>query len=197
MANKDTKLPPKKRKVSENAGLDKKKAEKFFENVKSVQIGRKSSFTQEIADAICSRIADGQSLRTICADEGMPDKATVMRWLEKEDAQPFRDQYARARDAQADHYAEEIIDIADEEVTMVKRSKHNGGEDDDGLEQEVVFDPTAVARNRLRVDARKWYASKLAPKKYGDKVQTELTGLDGGPIMITKVERVVVDPAAK
>lgn len=150
--------------------------------VKSVQIGRKSTFTQSIADDICSRIAEGQSLRTICRDEGMPDKATVMRWLEKEDAQLFRDQYARARDAQADYYAEEIIDIADEEVTMIKRSKHNGGEDDDGLEQEVVFDPTAVARNRLRVDARKWYASKLAPKKYGDKLQTELTGANGGPV---------------
>lgn len=187
MQNKDTNLPPKKRKVSENAGLD-------SSIVKSVKIGRPSSFTQELADAICSRLAEGQSLRTICVDEGMPDKTTVLRWVSQNDT--FRNQYACAREDQADFYASEIIDIADEEVTMIKRSKH-GNEDDDGLEQEVVFDPTAVARNRLRVDARKWYASKLAPKKYGDKVQTELTGLDGGPIQITKVERVVVDPAAK
>ena len=186
--NKDTNLPPKKRKVPENAGLDKLDPKNTPPIVKS---GRKSTFTQDIADDICSRLAGGESLRSICLDEKMPDKATVMRWLDKEDAQPFRDQYARARADQADHYAEEIIDIADEEVTMIKRSKH-GETDDKELEQEVVFDPTAVARNRLRVDARKWYASKLAPKKYGDKVQTELTGPNGGPVQITRIERVIV-----
>lgn len=49
---------------------------------------------------------------------------------------------------------------------------------------EVIFDATAVARNKLRVDACKWLASKMVPKKCGDKVQAELTGGNGGPIAV-------------
>lgn len=129
-------------------------------------MARPSKYTDALAATICARIANGESLRTICKDPAMPGNSTVFAWLA---AKPeFQEQYARAHEAQADKYAEETIEIADEEVTMVKRSKH-GGEDDEG-EIEVVFDSAAVARNRLRVDARKWYASKLAPKKYGDKL---------------------------
>lgn len=106
--------------------------------------GRPSDYTQETADAICERLADGESLRTICLSDEMPSRAAVFRWLGANDA--FRDQYERARDAQADALADEITDIAD-------------GESDNA-------DPQ---RDRLRVDARKWVASKLKPKKYGDK----------------------------
>jgi hypothetical protein len=105
--------------------------------------GRHSEFSAEIADLICERIADGESLRAICGDPEMPGKATVFRWLAENAT--FRDQYARAREAQADGEVDEIVDIAD-------------GEDGDG----------DVQRDRLRVDARKWRAAKMAPKKYGD-----------------------------
>lgn len=139
-------------------------------------MGRPSDFTQEVADAICERIADGESLRSICQTEGMPSRMTVFRWLNDPERSSFRDQYARAREEQAEFYAESIIEIADEEAVTVK-----GGEDE---EVSVVFDATAVARNRLRIDARKWYASKLAPKKFGDFKAVELTGANGGPVMI-------------
>lgn len=131
---------------------------------------RQSEYTQEVADAICERLSDGESLRAICRDEDMPAQSTVFKWLSERPA--FSEQYARAREAQAVHMADEILSIADEECTMIKRSKHGGSEkeaDDEDM-VEVVFDPTAVARNRLRVDARKWLASKMAPKKYGDKL---------------------------
>lgn len=108
--------------------------------------GRPSEFTQATADAICERIADGESLRRICAEEGMPDKATVFRWLSQNEA--FRDQYAHAREMQAETHADRIVDIADE--------------------------ATDAQLARLQIDARKWAASKLAPKKYGEKVA--LTG---------------------
>lgn len=134
------------------------------------------SYSQEVCDAICAQLAEGNSLRAICEAPDMPSVTSVMRWLADEDKAAFREQYARAREAQADRMAEDILTIADEEVTMVKRSKHGGAEGDDS-EVEVVFDPTAVARNRLRVDARKWLASKMAPKKYGDKLG--LGGADG------------------
>lgn len=127
--------------------------------------GRPTVYSDEIVSSIMNRIAAGESLVVICKDENFPSRTTVMRWLQDDVHVGFRDNYARAREAQADFYAEAIIDIADEECTYVKH-----GDGDDEKEVEVAFDSAAVARNRLRVDARKWYASKLAPKKYGDKV---------------------------
>jgi len=133
--------------------------------------GRPSDFTPEVANEICERLAKGQSLRFICEDqEGgwLPSETTVRRWLAKGDAEPdgdfgeFRRQYAQAREAQADHYAEEIIDIAD------------GKDKPDRAQIDAALDGTIVIRDhnrdRLRIDARKWYASKLAPKKYGEKL---------------------------
>lgn len=120
-------------------------------------IGRPSSFTQEIADKICARLADGESLRAICRDEDMPCKTSVFKWLAADKA--FADQYARAREAQADTMADEILEIADD-----GRNDTYMGED--GIER---TDTDVIARSRLRVDARKWLASKMAPKKYGDR----------------------------
>jgi hypothetical protein len=150
------------------------------------KVGRPSNFSQKTADAICERIAKGESLRTICEDSAMPAASSVYKWLGEHEE--FAEQYARAREEQADLYASEIVAIADEEVTMVRRSKHQHGakpeDDSDENDIEVVFDSAAVARNRLRVDARKWYASKLAPKKYGEKVA--IGGADDLPPVQTK-----------
>lgn len=131
-------------------------------------------FSIQLADEICERLADGESLRGICLDDHMPNRATVFRWLGEDQA--FSDQYARAREDQAESLADEIVRISDEEATMVRADKHNTKPDDEEGFTEVVFDSTAVARNRLRVDARKWVASKLKPKKYGDRTTTEHTG---------------------
>lgn len=135
-----------------------------------VKIGRPSKFTQPLADIICTAIADGFSLRSICGNESMPDKATVFRWLAINE--PFRDQYARARDQQAASYADDIVDIADTEP-----------------------DPQ---RARVRIDARKWHASKLAPKKYGDKIaiggdeENPLTVVhEAGKTLDDKIERII------
>lgn len=145
--------------------------------------GRPSDFTQEIAEEICSRIAKGESLRSICAGDDqtaegyMPHRSTVMRWLGENET--FRDQYARAREAQADHFVEEIIEIADQPNI---RTTADG--------ETVASDPQ---RDRLRVDARKWVASKLAPKKYGEKLA--LAGDDENPVkVVTRIEREIVRP---
>jgi hypothetical protein len=117
-------------------------------------MGRPSSYTQEIADEICEQLIEGKSLRSICLSDDMPSAGTVCRWLG--DDENFRKQYERARDAQADTLADEILDIADDGSNdfMGEDEKYNGD---------------AVARSKLRVDARKWIAAKLKPKKYGDK----------------------------
>lgn len=148
--------------------------------------GRPTDYNLDMALAICERLADGESLRAICKDDDMPARSTVFRWLSLEEG--FSDLYARAKEEAAELFAEEIVEIADEECTMVRAEKHGAKPDtDDGL-VEVVFDSTAVARNRLRVDARKWVAAKLKPRKYGDKIQQELSGPNGGPIQVSHDE---------
>ena len=118
-------------------------------------IGRPSKFSQDLADKICEQIAHGKSLRAVCAEDDMPSTSTVCKWLNE--SQEFSEQYARARDRQADHYFEEIIEIADT----------------------VESDSAAVAKARLQVDARKWTLSKLAPKKYGEKTELDVKSSDG------------------
>lgn len=126
-------------------------------------MGRPSDYSPEIADLICERIADGVSLREICRTEDMPSKAAVFRWLAAH--AEFRDQYARAREAQADALADELLDIADDGDNDWMERK---GEDGQSLGWRENGE--AIQRSRLRVDTRKWIASKLKPKKYGDKL---------------------------
>ena len=117
--------------------------------------GRPSSYTQEVADTICEMIADGKSLRSICRADDMPDKATVMRWLAHPDRQSFRDQYAQAREIQADSLFDDCLSIADQYDEQEATAE--GGTDH-------------IQRARLRIDTRKWMAGKLRPKKYGEKL---------------------------
>lgn len=150
-------------------------------------MARPSEFTTEAAEAICEGLARGLSIRAICQDENMPSDRTVYRWLEANEE--FRQQYARARERQADFYAAEIIEIADD-------GSRDMADDGDGGE---VVDHDHIARARLRVDARKWYASKLAPKKYGDKVMNEHSGPDGKPmaVNVTRIEIVAASVDSK
>lgn len=124
-------------------------------------------FTNAIADAICERIADGESLRMICEDEGMPSKTSVFRWLA--DNEKFRDQYARARETQADAIFDDILSIADD-------GRNDWMERNFGEEPRWVENGEALRRSALRIDARKWMAGKLRPKKYGDKIDVEHSG---------------------
>jgi len=125
-------------------------------------VARPSKFTQKLADAICEQLVDGKSLRTICSTAKMPGRSTVVRWLAENEA--FRNQYARARELQADTLADEILDIADKAVLGEKLKKDGRGK--------VIERRTGdmVERSKLMIDARKWYAGKLQPKKYGERV---------------------------
>ena len=143
--------------------------------------GRPDEYTTEKADEICERLAEGESLRAICRDDDMPSKATVFRWLRVHDG--FSDQYARAREAQADTLFDDVLEIADDARNdWMERN----GDDDQGWQ----LNGEHVQRTRLRIDARKWMAGKLRPKKYGEKHQLEHSGPDAGPIQM--IERVIV-----
>lgn len=131
------------------------------------KLGRPTIFLQETADTICERIADGESLRSICTDEAMPARSTVFKWLGERPA--FSDQYARARDEQAETIFDEIIDIADD-------GRNDWMERNFGEDTRWVENGEALRRSQLRIDARKWVAGKLKPKKYGDKIDLNHSG---------------------
>ncbi len=114
---------------------------------------------QQQFNIVCARIADGMSLRDACEHDDVPHRETIRAWLAENDA-AMSAQYARARDEQADHYADEIVAIAD----------------GDG-------EPAQV---RNRVDARKWVAAKLRPRVYGDKLA--LGGADDLPAIRSEVQ---------
>ncbi len=130
-------------------------------------LGAPSIYTPELAQSILDRLELGQSLRKICEDPAMPSGQTIRNWI---NAKPdFFAQYTRSRDIGLDAVADEVIAIADEIPGMLD----NGATDSGG-----------VAHQRLRFDARRWYLSKLAPKRYGDKLTTEVTGANGGAIQV-------------
>lgn len=118
--------------------------------------GRPTDYNQSIADEICERLSEGESLRNICREKGMPSKAAVFRWLGK--FPEFSDQYARAREDQAENFADELINISDEAT------------------------PENAQVAKLQIDTRKWVASKLKAKKYGDSTQIKHADADGNKI---------------
>ena len=129
--------------------------------------GRPSSFTQAKADKICNLLVEGKSLRKICKADDLPACSTVFKWLIEN--KEFSEQYAYARELQADTLFDEILDIADQ------------GSGD-------------VQRARLRIDTRKWMVGKLRPKKYGESSQIKLTGADDDQGNPTAVQITIVDP---
>lgn len=146
--------------------------------------GRPEIYTQELADSICARLAKGDSLRAICNTEGMPARSTVVDWIIK-DKEGFSAQYTRARDIGLDEMADELFDIADD-------STRDTVMDENGNER---TNSEVVARSRLRVDTRKWYLSKLAPKKYGDRITQEVVGDGGGPVKVVSADMTPQDAA--
>jgi hypothetical protein len=121
--------------------------------------GRPSAYTAEVAAEICRRLAEGESLTSICKDDHMPARSTVTAWY-IDNREGFSEQYAKARDIGLDVMADQVMGIAD-----------SSGED--------------VQRDRLRFDARRWYLSKLAPKRYGDKV---IHAGDSESPIVTRIE---------
>lgn len=117
-------------------------------------IAPRITFDQAIVDKICAEMADGKSLRSACKGAGKPDRKTFLRWVEKHEA--VRVAYEQAIYDREERYFEEIIEIADSNR-----------------------DP---AKTRVQVDARKWTLARMNPKKYGDRMTTELTGAGGGPV---------------
>lgn len=149
--------------------------------------GRPSLYTPELADAICERLAGGESMRSISRDDDMPAMATLFKWLRE--IESFSEQYARAKEECADMYAEDVIEIAD---NATNDWMENNDPDNPGFR----LNGEHIQRSRVRIDARKWIAGKLKPKKYGEKVSQEISGPGGGPIesLIKQISGRTLDP---
>ena len=125
--------------------------------------GRPTEYTEEIGETICDRIVDGESLRTICADAGMPDEATVLGWVSSH--REFRDQYEIAREFPVQALLDETIEIIDDPSGyLVERVQANG-------RVVVGWDRKQLPRCRLRMDVRMWVVDQLPPLKLEERLE--------------------------
>ena len=116
--------------------------------------GPKTKFTEKLGKEICLRLANGETLRAVCRSLGIPE-SNVRFWVIEDAGPGFAAQYARARDVGMDVVADEIMDIADSAQDAIVGNDKS--------------DNARIQARKLMVDARRWYLSKLAPKRYGDK----------------------------
>lgn len=125
-------------------------------------MGRHSTISPEVVDKICARIENGESLRQICSDPEMPPRRTVLEWLDNENNLDFRTKYTRARENQADFMDDLILEVA-ENCTI-----------------------ETFQADKVKIGAYQWRASKLKPKKYGDKLA--IGGADDLPAIAQTVD---------
>lgn len=144
--------------------------EYVYENEEpEAKIGRPTEYSLELAEIICTKIAtQSKGIARICEAAGFPHPSTFYRWLAKEENGAFREMYARAKDQQADLLADEVLDIAD----------------NNRYDREAFVGLNHIQRDKVRIDARKWKASKLAPQKYGDKLDVTTLGQRVEPVHI-------------
>ena len=126
-------------------------------------IGRPTDYTFALAMEICDVIAcSSKGIKQLCKEnEYWPCPDTIFRW--RKNHKEFSDQYARAKQLQIEALVDEILEIADETI-------HDYVANADG---KLIIDHEHIQRAKLRIDTRKWLASKLVPKVYGERIQTE------------------------
>lgn len=122
-----------------------------------VRRGRPSKYSPKLAYEILRRLSLGESILTICKDDGMPNSSTFYNWLLLDKTGVFSNDYNKARAMQASKMFDDLLVLSD-----LSSSEIVGGKD--------TGDNARVQARRLQVDTRKWYLSKVLPKLYGDKL---------------------------
>lgn len=123
-------------------------------------MARPTTYTKQLGKNICDLIASGKSLKKISEDDKMPCRSVIHKWLLDEDKKEFMDNYENACNIRAENMFDELEEIADK--------------------SDLAESPN---RSRLRVDTRKWYLSKVMPKKYGDRAELDMTLREVKPMM--------------
>ena len=134
--------------------------------------GRPTIYTKELGILICKRISGGESVRAICKDKDMPSQDAIYGWLLDERKKEFAENYERARNSQAEILFDELLEIADDGTNDYTEKEFNNGNIVE------IANSEHIQRSRLRVDTRKWYLSKVLPKKFGDKLDMTTNGKD-------------------
>lgn len=129
-------------------------------------------YNSEIVDELCLRLMDGEHLSDICRDVHMPNRKTVYIWLR--DKPEFHEKYFHAKRIQMEAYVEEIVMISDDTSQDLLDMPAK-----DGKPAFKIMNKAKIYRDQLRVNTRKWIASKLSPSLYGDKATIQLTGAIG------------------
>jgi hypothetical protein len=150
-------LRPRRRRASEMATLH-----------PTGQLGAPSARTPEMMAAICEQIASGMSLGKICAQEGYPNRATVIQWVLK--YEDFRDMYRTARKVQVEGYADEIVGIADDTTNDYRTVEKRNGQKVQAVDHEHI------SRSKVRIDTRWRLMAAMMPHVYGDHVEVEHRG---------------------
>lgn len=137
-------------------------------------------YSDGLLASILDRVANGESLSSVCDAYDMPSRKSFFQWVK--DNPEIQAKYEFAIQMRADKLAEDIIQIADDGLNDTYKDE-NGN---------TRTDQDVIARSRLRVDARKWLASKMAPKKYGDRSESEVKHT--GAVELTHITRTIIDP---
>lgn len=133
-------------------------------------MAKPTSFSQSLADHVCERLIRGESLTSICDEDGMPSTGTVYYWRHTNDL--FRAAYEGARVAQAERMFDEILGIVDDgRNDWMEKEGRNG--------TYIVLNHEAMARSKMRAEMRLRMVEKMAPKRFGEKTQLDLTNSDG------------------
>ncbi len=119
---------------------------------------RPQTYSAALAARVCSRIANGESLKALCRRPGMPAIATIHLWLTRHEA--FRRMHQAACEARADVLVEEMLAIADDSSGDFKPARTGAA---------PALDRENLQRAKLRIEVRRWRAARLAPHKYGDR----------------------------
>lgn len=127
-----------------------------------------SKYTPELVERICEMVSIGETIRQIADDVGV-SVGTVLNWVSMPE---HVERYARARDTASDIFEAEIIEAA------------------------LASSPETASADKVKIDALKWVAARRSPKKYGDRVQAEVTGRDGSPLL-TGISIELVRPNGK
>jgi len=163
--------------------------------VVTIRPGARKHNRQAIMNALTPLLQDGMSLTLACSlVPDAPSSSQILDWVATEPA--LAEQYTLAREAGYQLIADDILSISDENYTMVEEDVLDEAGapllDAEGRRLQrrikVPLSSEGIQRNRLRVDSRKWMLSKMLPKVYGDKIHTELTGSNGGPIQLAAVD---------
>lgn len=140
-------------------------------------------YSDELLNVILDRVSAGEALSAVCSSDDMPTRKAFFEWVAKDPS--IKDKYEFAIQMRADGLVDEMLAIADDGT----RDTYIDAEGNEKTDQDVI------ARSRLRVDARKWLAGKMAPKKYGDR--TTLAGDSENPLAVLTMEQITLNPASR